>query len=89
MGTPPGTAVLLDAGQLAVRYPQVSTHTLSLGTLARLIEAAGPRVLLLGVEPESLSGSELSACVRTTVDAVCVILSEVLAMDAIPSGGRS
>jgi len=77
METAPGTAVLLDAGELVSRYPQVSTHTLSLGTLARLIEAKGTRVLLLGVEPELLTGSCLSACVRTTAQALVDILRDV------------
>ena len=36
-----GAVVLLDAREMAARFPQVSTHKLSLGMLARLIEAEG------------------------------------------------
>ncbi|HTX51944.1 MAG TPA: hydrogenase maturation protease [Candidatus Baltobacteraceae bacterium] len=89
MGQAAGTAVLLDAAQLAIRYPQVSTHTLSLGTLARLVEAEGPRVLLLGVEPDTLNGSALSASVRTTLHALADVLMDVLGVNVLSTGGRS
>jgi hydrogenase maturation protease len=89
IGRPPGTAVLLDAGQLAERYPQVSTHTLSLGTLARLIEASGCRVLLLGVEVEALDAVDLSPGVCVTLDLLQAVLTEVLMMDATAAGEPS
>ena len=89
MGQVAGTAVLLDAAQLAIRYPQVSTHTLSLGTLARLIEADRTRVLLLGVEPDTLVGSALSARVHTTLQALADVLMDVLGVNALSTGGRS
>ena len=56
MGAAPGDVVLLDAREIAARFPQVSTHKLSLGTLARLIEADGgaTRSCLLGVQPQSV-----------------------------------
>ncbi len=88
MGEPPGTAVLLDAAQLKDRYPQVSTHTLSLGTLARLIEAGGPRVLLLGIEAETLAGATLSPAVEGTLQVIRDVLVEVLTLEPCPAGGR-
>ncbi len=67
----PGSAVLLDAEAVEARYPQVSTHKISLGTLARLIGAGGPRVWLLGVKPASLApGAGLSAPVRKAVESL-------------------
>ena len=68
-GGDPGAAVWLEAEQMAVRCPQISTHKLSLGLLARLIEDGGrTRVRLLGVQPASLrAGAGLSAPVETTL----------------------
>ncbi len=88
MGRAPGTVALLDAAQIAVHFPQVSTHTISLGTLARVIEAAGPRVVLLGVEPESLCGCFLSPVVQATLNLLRDALAAVLVGEAISSGGR-
>ncbi|MCZ7639438.1 MAG: hydrogenase maturation protease [Verrucomicrobia bacterium] len=51
-GGDPGAAVWLEAEQMAVRCPQISTHKLSLGLLARLIEdGRWTRVRLLGSSP--------------------------------------
>jgi hydrogenase maturation protease len=55
-GRAPGDVVLLDATGVEARFPQVSTHRISLGSLARLLEAdGGVRVLLLGLQPRSLA----------------------------------
>lgn len=83
IGAPPGAAGLLEGTGLAARHPQLSTHKLSLGTLARLLEAeAGPRVLLLGIQPGSLRpGAGLSEAVAVTVG----LLADLLA-DLLPSG---
>lgn len=80
MRATPGDAIFLESTQIAARYPQVSTHTLSLGTLARLIEATGrTRVFLLGVQPQGVGeGSELSASVRTTAEILGDLLLERL-----------
>lgn len=54
-GAEPGAIVLLDSAEMAARFPQVSTHKLSLGLLARMIEASGgTRCWLLGVQPSAL-----------------------------------
>ena len=80
MGTSPGSVVCLESHEVEARYPQVSTHKISLGTLARLIEANGStRVLLLGVQPESVrAATELSAAVETTLAILRNLLAEVL-----------
>lgn len=79
-GAEPGAVVFLECAQIAARYPQVSTHKLSLGTLARLIEAEGStRAFLLGVQAQSVAlGSDLSAPVRTTMDVLRDVLTETL-----------
>ncbi len=79
-GTAPGDVVVMDGREIAARYPQVSTHKLSLGTLARLIETHGSaRVCLLGVQPECVGhDSGLSAPVQTTLEILRDLLVEVL-----------
>jgi hydrogenase maturation protease len=54
-GAAPGSIVFLNSEEMAARFPQVSTHRLSLGLLGRWIESQGnARAWLLGVQPESL-----------------------------------
>jgi len=86
MNTAPGGAVFLEGAEIAARYPQVSTHKLSLGTIARVIEAQGPtRVFLLGVQAQSAAdGAELSAPVRTTLKILRDLLVETLAIGTKP-----
>jgi hydrogenase 3 maturation protease len=76
----PGSVVVLDAAQIEAAYPQISTHKISLGTLARLIAAEGrAAVWLLGVVPESLrSGDALSGTVEASRAALCVVIHDVL-----------
>jgi hydrogenase maturation protease len=76
----PGSVVFLESDQLRSRYPQVSTHKLSLGTLARLIEdESQTRVWCLGVKPASLApGAGLSEPVKATVELLKELLVEVL-----------
>jgi hydrogenase maturation protease len=80
MGAAPGGVVLLEGREIVARYPQVSTHKLSLGALARLIETESPtRVFLLGVQPQSVDdASGLSEPVRTTLEVLRDLLAEVL-----------
>lgn len=50
-GEAPGAVVWLSADEIAARLPQLSTHRLSLGLVARLLEANGTtRAWLLGVQ---------------------------------------
>ena len=48
--------------EMAARFPQISTHKISLGLLAKWVEANGrTKAWLLGVQPESLKpGEELT-----------------------------
>ena len=86
MSAAPGDVIFLAGAEIAARYPQVSTHKLSLGTIARLIEAQGPtRVFLLGVQAQSAAdGAELSAPVRTTLKILRDLLVETLAIGTKP-----
>lgn len=62
-GAAPGSVTLLGAAEIVARFPQVSTHRLGVGLLARLLEGGRggpPRAWLLAVQPESLrAGPEL------------------------------
>ena len=86
MGAAPGGVVLLEGREIVARYPQVSTHKLSLGALARLIETEGStRVFLLGVQPQSVdNASGLSEPVQTTLEVLRDLLAEVLPVGTEP-----
>jgi hydrogenase maturation protease len=79
-GGAPGSVVLLDSDEMAARFPQVSTHKLSLGLLAKRVEANGrTKAWLLGVQPESLrSGEELTPAVRATFELLLDLLKTCL-----------
>ncbi|MGB9072578.1 MAG: hydrogenase maturation protease [Terriglobales bacterium] len=76
-GGAPGSAVFLSANEIAGRFPQISTHKISLGALAKWAETNGTtQAWLLGVQPESLKPAEtelaapprLTPAVRTTLE---------------------
>ena len=75
-GAAPGSAVFMDCRQIAARYPQISTHKISLGALAMIVESNGvTQAWLLGVQPESLKeGQGLTPTVRKTLDALLELL---------------
>lgn len=85
LGAAPGAAVFLDACAVRARFPQVSTHKMALGTLARLVESSGrARAWLLGVQPESLRPEQaLADGVRRTIELLTEILCQV-----VPAGDR-
>src|SRR5690348_14520806 len=49
----PGMVVFLDASEIETAFPQISTHKISLGVLAKVVEQTGTKVWLLGVQPQS------------------------------------
>jgi hydrogenase maturation protease len=75
-GAEPGWLFFLDTVEMRNRFPQVSTHKLTLGTLARLIEAEGStRVWLLGIQPTTLKqGVGLSEPVVKTLNLLKTLL---------------
>jgi hydrogenase 3 maturation protease len=78
-GGVPGSAILLNSEQMSARYPQISTHKISLGLLAKWAEANGTtKAWLLGVQPESLRpGGELTPAVRATLELLLELVREV------------
>jgi hydrogenase maturation protease len=82
-GGAPGSVVFLNAQEMAARFPQVSTHRLSLGLLAKYAESGGTlRAWLLGAQPGSLKRSPaLSPAVQTALG----ILAELI--DSVASQG--
>ena len=71
-GGAPGSVILLNSGEIAARFPQVSTHKISLGLMAKWVEDSGrTNASLLGVQPESLKTSaELTPTMQTTLEAL-------------------
>jgi hydrogenase maturation protease len=75
-GGAPGAVVFLDSAQMAARFPQISTHKISLGVLAQWAEANGTaRVWLLGAQPESVkSQQQLTPTLQNTLELLCDLL---------------
>ncbi|HEU5334782.1 MAG TPA: hydrogenase maturation protease [Terriglobales bacterium] len=74
----PGSAVFLNATEIENAYPQISTHKISLGVLAKVMEEAGTHVWLLGVQPESLHpGQYLTDSLQATLEAIGTLLKQV------------
>jgi hydrogenase maturation protease len=80
VGAAPGSVVFLNSKELFARFPQVSTHKISLGMLAKYIENGEiTRVWLLGAQPASLQpGPELSPAIQTTVDILADLISGIV-----------
>jgi len=58
ISAPPGAVTVMETGEMGLRFPQVSTHRLSLGLLSRWVEGAGDtKAWLVGVQPVSLRPS--------------------------------
>ncbi len=76
----PGSVVFLDSDEMAARFPQVSTHKISLGSMAKWIESNGStRVWLLGVQPASLArGPRLSEPVQRTFELLAQVCGQLL-----------
>ena len=79
-GAAPGSVVLLNSKQIFIRYPQISTHKISLGVLAKWIRASGKtRVFLLGAQPESVNiGQDLTPTLQATLELLRDILLEIM-----------
>lgn len=86
-----GSVIFLGSEEIATRFPQISTHKISLGLLAKSVEGNGTaKAWLLGVQPESLkSGANLSAAVQTTLEILTEMLSDGLTCVAAYSAIRT
>lgn len=71
-GGAPGSAVFLNSTEIAARFPQISTHKISVGVLARWVELTGStKAWLLGVQPESLKATQqLTPTLQLTLEAL-------------------
>jgi hydrogenase maturation protease len=78
-GGTPGSVIFLNAEEMVARFPQVSTHKISLGLLAKWIEDSGKtKVFLLGVQPESLKAiQDLTTTMQTTLEVLSGLLYEL------------
>lgn len=78
-GGAPGSAVFLDSTQVAVKFPQISTHKISVGVLARWVELTGStKAWLLGVQPESLKpAQQLAPTLQLTLQALSELLGSL------------
>jgi len=78
-GVSPGSVALLNAREICARYPQISTHKISLGVLAKWVRAGSKtKVWLLGVQPDSVRpGQTLTPTVRATLNLLRTLLLEV------------
>jgi hydrogenase maturation protease len=76
-GAEAGSLFLAGSREIEARFPQISTHKLSLAVLAKLAESNGKtKAWLLGVQPESLKpGQTLSPSVQRTVKIVRELLT--------------
>lgn len=93
-GASPGSVAFLNAREICARYPQISTHKISLGVLAKWIRATSrTKVWLLGVQPQSIKSEEpLTPTVSATSNLLRTLLLELLtgkdrAGTAAPSAG--
>lgn len=74
-----GSTIFVNASEIVSRFPQVSTHKISLGLLAKWVEASGrTKAWLLGVQPRSIArGAQLTPAVETTLAALCELLIDL------------
>jgi hydrogenase 3 maturation protease len=73
-----GSTILVNAAEIVSRFPQVSTHKISLGLLSKWAEASGTKAWLLGVQPKSIARSEkLTPALETTLALVRELLIEL------------
>ncbi len=80
-GGEPGSVVFLDTSEITARFPQISTHKISLGLLAALTEQNGTtKAWLLGVQPGSIKTAQsLTPTVQTTLEMLEELLWDMLA----------
>jgi hydrogenase 3 maturation protease len=89
-GDEPGTVVFLNAAEIETAFPQISTHKISLGVLAKILEEAGTRVWLLGVQPDSLQlTQELSPTMQASLEIVHGLLRDLRTSQHPPSWTRA
>ena len=78
-GGAPGSVVFLNAEEMAARFPQISTHKISVGLLAKQLESNGrTKAWLLGAQPESLKlGGRLTPTVQATLELLLDLVRDI------------
>ena len=86
-GVLPGAVIFLSSTEVVSRFPQISTHKISLSTLAMWAETrGGTRAWLLGVQPESVKpGSHLTLSVQRTLEGLREVLLSLWVHSAKPT----
>jgi hydrogenase maturation protease len=89
-GSEPGSVVVLNAEEMTTRFPQISTHKISLGLLAKCAESNGiTKAWLLGVQPESIrQGQALTPTIEKTLATLCDLLCDI-SRPKKPEGSRT
>jgi len=84
-GGTPGSVVFLNCGELRARFPQISTHKISLGVLAKWVEMNGTtKAWLIGAQPESLKPSqELTPTMKATLRLLRELLCSLALADRL------
>ena len=80
VGAAPGSVVFLNSQEMAARFPQISTHRISLGMLAKYVESSGKtRAWLLGAQPATLRRAPaISPALQSTVTALTELIAGVM-----------
>jgi hydrogenase maturation protease len=83
LGGEPGSAVFLNANEIESRFPQISTHKISMSMLAKVVESNGiTKAWLLGVQPGCIrEGQGISPKVRATMDVLRGLLLRMKTKD--------
>ena len=86
-GAEPGSVLVADGEEMKSRFPQVSTHKISLGMLASWVEGSGKtKARLVGVQPESMKfGQGLTPTVQQTLEVLEELLCDVWCEEAVKS----
>ncbi len=86
VGAAPGSVVFLNSQEMAARFPQISTHNISLGMLAKYVESGGTtRAWLLGAQPASLKRAPaISPAIQSAVEILTALMAGVLS-EAMPT----
>ena len=84
-----GATIFVNANEIVSRFPQISTHKISLGLLAQWVESGGTtKAWLLGVQPRSIArGGEISPVIEKILEALGDLLIDLCAPQVDRAGG--
>jgi hydrogenase maturation protease len=90
VGSEAGFVVFMDAAGIVNRFPQISTHKISLGLIAKLIKGNGKiKPWLLGVQPGSVKmGQELTPEVMSTMEILEELLCELMTLSPMNQSNK-